>query len=166
MGVPCALVAYPLSTTMMRTLLLALAFVVICQGRNLIREKREAKLRKRGMDNWPSEEPSEMPSEWPSDWPSGSYPSGSYPSGSPVSGYFSDWFWSVPSEEPSEEADPIDDSTFRKVAHKIARLFNGGWEKRPQPKNDEKPRPEPKKDEKPRPKPQDGDKPKSRDLHF
>ena len=58
--------------------------------------------------------------EEPSAWPSGSW--------SPVSGYFSDWYFSIPSEEPSEYSDPIDDSTFRKIAKQIATLFDSTWD--------------------------------------
>ena len=119
---------------MLRILLLSLCALVVCQGRNVVREKREARLRKKSM---PLEEPASesMPSDgYPTgSWVSGDYVSGSYPvsdgflSGSYVSDYFSDWFSAFPSEEPSEGSDPIDDSTFKKVAHQVADMFEGAW---------------------------------------
>ena len=129
---------------MLRILLLSLCALVVCQGRNVVREKREARLRKKSM---PLEEPASesMPSDGSptGSWVSGDYVSGSYPvsegffsgsyvsegffSGSYVSDYFSDWFSAFPSEEPSEGSDPIDDSTFRRVAHQVASMFDGAW---------------------------------------
>jgi len=126
----------------LKTLFLAVTVLVACQARNLIREKREARLRKKRM----ADESSEMPSGSPvsgSYYPSGYHLSGSYPSGGPVSGYFSgsDWVPSVPSEEPSEEKDrkkdPVDDSTFKKVAHQIASVFQGMWADFKRPENDD-----------------------------
>ena len=117
---------------MLRTLLVALVVLALCEGRNLVREKREARLRKKRFQDY-SDYPSEMPSGSPASY-SGNYePSnanwfwGSYVSDSPVSGYVSDWFHSTPTEEPAGGKDPIDKGTFHDVAKQIASIFSGGF---------------------------------------
>ncbi|KAL5257015.1 hypothetical protein ACHWQZ_G012068 [Mnemiopsis leidyi] len=170
---------------MLRTVLLALAVLALCEGRNLIREKREAILRNKRYHDY-SDYPSEMPSNSPvSD---GYEPSnanwfwGSYVSDSPVSGYVSDWFYSTPTEEPAGGKDPIKKNTFHEVAKQIASIFSVGFfsfGKKPSPQMTmEKPNARPNEEilrqpmmnEKPEQRPEN-DKPlhlklRERELHF
>ena len=104
---------------MLRTLALTLVLLVVCNGRNLIREERQARLRKKSFPVFSPNMRSGSPG-------TGSPGTGSPGSHRPVSGYMSDPS-EGPSEGPWEVERPIGESTFNKVAQQISSVVVGVW---------------------------------------